>query len=148
MFVVTKGQRHPCFASVREIDSSFVERQGECLLLREPESWTELERSARDYYGRLTRAAESIFLWLDDFLPDDLKARIVADQAAWLSFRKTRFAALNLLYGLLSGTMTSADRTALHLARAAVVRNRALELEDFYLQFHARRRHAGLAAVR
>jgi hypothetical protein len=148
MFALMKyeGQRGPVF--IGEISRWYEEAQRDACLLPEPECREALERSTGEYYQKLAVATESLFWWLQDFLPDNLKERIVADQGAWLALRRTRFAALNLLHGLLGGGNKPFDRLALLMAHAAIVKTRGLELEEFYQEFHARWRISHMSAVR
>jgi hypothetical protein len=140
-----EGQRYP--TSINEIAWWYEQAQDYACLLPEPERREALERCTGEYYQKLAVATESRFWWLVEILPANLKERMVADQGAWLALRKTRFAALNLLHGLLGGGNKPFDRVALLLAHAAIVKTRGLELEQFYQEFHSRWRRSGLRAV-
>jgi hypothetical protein len=147
MLVLTNHEQHRYPAFIDDISGWFERAQSDAFLLPEPECREALERCAGEYYQKLAVATESKFWWLLEFLPDNLKERMVVDQGAWLSLRKTRFATLNLLHGLLGGGNKPFDRVSLLLAHAAIVKTRGLELEQFYQEFHSRWRSSGLLAV-
>jgi hypothetical protein len=106
-----------------------------------------LNRFTAEYYSRMVVTLEATFTWVRDRLPEPLQERLIEDQSAWLRVKRTRFAALNVLYGLLGGGRLPFDHLELLLAHTAVIKARALEIEAFYETFRAHWRSPALSLV-
>jgi hypothetical protein len=93
-----------------------------------------------EYYRKLCFCLDANLARLQQFLPAPLKDRLQCEQGVWLSLRRSRFATLNLLYGLFGDGSVPFDRDGLLQAQCNFVRQRMVDLQQFYKHFNNTRR--------
>jgi len=147
MVALTTHEGHLIPVGIGQIEDWYEAQSLACLYLTELDRRCAQERCTGEYFSRLSLATESLYWWLQEFLPQPFNERLAADQGTYLASRKSRFATLNQLHGLLGGGRIPFDRMALLLAQANVVKARGLELEDYYQTFRARWRTAVLQGL-
>lgn len=148
LFTVVTSPAPAVALESQAIESWYAERSHACRMQQDACGEAALGSFTAEYYGHLCRCLDANFDWLQAVLPEPMNERLQSEQGNWLAFRKSRFAALNLVHGLLGGGSKPFDRVALLLAHAQVVRERVLELEDFYREFKRRFRTPVLTVVR